>query len=313
MTVWDTFFMMLMVIPVSKMISSIFMKLIARMGTIDEEKYAAMGMGTIMAVAAVAGMGKNKSGLLSRAGTAGMAGGSMLAGTSSGGYSGGGGSGGSGGISGEDPAVPSSATMDFLGVDSSPDTGAGATIGTGAGAAPGVGAGAFTESAYGAGGGAGVGDIGGGTGRATEAITPLGGSSLDDISQKAGDVANQAGTYGAYSGAVSPVAAPVVAAAMNLTTRVIAGPASAGYQVAQNMRSGFQGYREAGMGRADALSRSAMDLTGASSTSEASARILGSVLGSAFGGGGARAGANALGTTTRLVNDGSAWVRDKIM
>jgi hypothetical protein len=30
-------FMMLMVIPVSKMISSIFMKLIARMGTIDEE------------------------------------------------------------------------------------------------------------------------------------------------------------------------------------------------------------------------------------------------------------------------------------
>lgn len=309
MTVWDTFFMMLMVIPVSKMISSIFMKLIARMGTIDEEKYAAMGMGTIMAIAAVAGMGKNKAGLLRRAGTAGLAGGSMLAGTSSGGYSGDGGSGGSGGISGEDPAAPSSATMDFLGVDSSPDTGAGATIGTGSGAVPGVGAGAFTESTY----GAGVGDIGGGTGRATEAITPLGGSPLDDISQRAGDIANRAGTYGAYSGAVSPVAAPVVAAAMNLTTRVIAGPASAGYQVAQNMRSGFQGYREAGMGRADALSRSAMDLTGANSTSEASARILGSVLGSAFGGGGARAGANALGTTTRLVSDGSAWVRDKIM
>jgi hypothetical protein len=205
--------------------------------------------------------------------------------------------------------------MDFLGVDSSPDTGA--TVVAGTGATLGVGTGAFTESAYGAGtgvgGGSGVGDIGGRTGRATEAITPLGGSPLDDISQKAGDIANQAGTYGAYSGAVSPVAAPVVAAAMNLTTRVIAGPASAGYQVAQNMRSGFRGYREAGMGRADALSRAAMDLTGASSTSEASARILGSVLGSAFGGGGARAGANALGTTTRLINDGSAWVRDKIV
>lgn len=46
-TVWQTFFMLLTVIPVSKMLSSIFMKLVARVGTVDEDKWAMIGLGAI--------------------------------------------------------------------------------------------------------------------------------------------------------------------------------------------------------------------------------------------------------------------------
>ncbi len=46
-TVWETFFMLLAVIPVSKMMSSIFMKLVARVGTVDEDKWAMIGLGAI--------------------------------------------------------------------------------------------------------------------------------------------------------------------------------------------------------------------------------------------------------------------------
>ncbi|MBM7854959.1 hypothetical protein JOC37_001339 [Desulfohalotomaculum tongense] len=46
-TVWETFFMLLTVIPVSKMLSSIFMKLVARVGTVDEDKWAMIGLGAI--------------------------------------------------------------------------------------------------------------------------------------------------------------------------------------------------------------------------------------------------------------------------
>lgn len=46
-TVWDTFFMILTVLPVSKMFSSIFMKMVARVGTVDQEKWAAVGLGAL--------------------------------------------------------------------------------------------------------------------------------------------------------------------------------------------------------------------------------------------------------------------------
>lgn len=46
-TVWQTFFMLLTVIPVSKMLSSIFMNLVTRVGTVDEDKWAMIGLGAI--------------------------------------------------------------------------------------------------------------------------------------------------------------------------------------------------------------------------------------------------------------------------
>lgn len=46
-TVFDTFFMMVAVIPVSKMLSSIFMKMAVRAGTVNQEKWAAIGLGTL--------------------------------------------------------------------------------------------------------------------------------------------------------------------------------------------------------------------------------------------------------------------------
>ncbi len=302
MTVWDTFFMMLMVIPVSKMLSSIFMKLIARIGTIDEEKYAAMGMGTILAIAAIAGVGKNKVGLLGRG-----------QGATGGGPSSGAGMAGLGESSGAGPAGPSSATMDFLGMD------AGGEMGTGA--SPG-GAGVYSES-YGAETGATAGfDTGAGTGADLGAgadlgvgghVPPIGEAPLGGISQKAGDIGDKAAVYGAYTGAIAPVAAPVVAGIMAFTTRAMVGPSVAAHQVTKNLKESYSGYRGDGMGRGDAIARSAMDLTGARSPSEASARILGSVLGSSFGSGGSRVSSNALGSATRFVNDKSAWIKDKIL
>lgn len=310
MTVWDTFFMMLMVIPVSKMLSSIFMKLIARVGTIDEEKYAAMGMGTILTVAAIAGVGKNKMGRLGGRGAA-------AAGGSGDGGGGGGGSPSSGACmaglgeaSGAGPAGPSSAAMDFLGMDAGEGSGTSGEMG--AGASPG-GAGAYAES-YGAEGATAGCDMGAGAGADLGAgVPPIGEAPLGDISQRAGDIGDRASVYGAYTGALAPVAAPVVAGIMAFTTRAMVGPAVAGHQVTKSLKESYRGNREGGMGRADAISRSAMDLTGAGSPSEASARILGGVLGASLGSGGSRFSSNALGGATKFVNNKSAWIKDKIM
>ncbi|OPX93881.1 MAG: hypothetical protein A4E53_00167 [Pelotomaculum sp. PtaB.Bin104] len=46
-TVWDTFFMMLTVIPVSKMFNMIFMKMLVRVGTVNQEKWSAIGLGAL--------------------------------------------------------------------------------------------------------------------------------------------------------------------------------------------------------------------------------------------------------------------------
>lgn len=47
LTAWEVFFMLLAVIPVSKMLSSIFMNLVTRVGTVDEDKWAMIGLGAI--------------------------------------------------------------------------------------------------------------------------------------------------------------------------------------------------------------------------------------------------------------------------
>lgn len=47
LTVWEIFFMLLTVIPVARMLYTIFMKLIVRIGTVDEEKWGAIGLGAL--------------------------------------------------------------------------------------------------------------------------------------------------------------------------------------------------------------------------------------------------------------------------
>lgn len=46
-TVFETFFMMVAVIPMSKMLSTIFMKMAVRAGTVDQDKWAVIGLGAI--------------------------------------------------------------------------------------------------------------------------------------------------------------------------------------------------------------------------------------------------------------------------
>ena len=53
-TVWEVFFLLLTIIPVGKMMSSIFMSMIARVGTVDEEKVAGIGLGALAGAAGVA-------------------------------------------------------------------------------------------------------------------------------------------------------------------------------------------------------------------------------------------------------------------
>ena len=249
---------MLMVIPISKMLSSIFMKLIARVGTIDEEKYAMMGLGTIMTVAAVAGrMGKGGAALRRSMSGGKNKGSDESGGTGSSGDGSGGGDSGGGGSG--------SATTDFLG--------------------------------------------GGEKATSAKRTEP---TPLDNIADRAGEKANRMGSYGAYAGAFSPVAGPAVAGMMNLATKAVAGPVVAGSQVISGMRKGFKEHRSEGASYKNALSQSAMTLTGASSTSEASAKILGGVLGSALGSGGAKAGSHILGKPVQLANSGSQWLRNKV-
>ncbi|MEW6697306.1 MAG: hypothetical protein AB1341_08160 [Bacillota bacterium] len=90
-TVWETFFMLLTVIPVSKMLSSIFMKLVARVGTVDEDKWAMIGLGAIgatiglMRKGGTTALGKGGFGGFSGASDGGGSGGSRGSG---GGYTG---------------------------------------------------------------------------------------------------------------------------------------------------------------------------------------------------------------------------------
>lgn len=57
MTMWDTFFMILTVIPASKFLRDIFMKLVARVGGVNEEALAGKGMALLGIGAALAGGG----------------------------------------------------------------------------------------------------------------------------------------------------------------------------------------------------------------------------------------------------------------
>lgn len=243
--------MLLMVIPISRMLSSIFMKFIARVGTVNEEKWAAMGMGSILTIAAAAsGAFRKRGGFPGRGGGGGNGGGEGSRLNEAGGPGGG----------------PSSVAMDALGISGSPGDPGGAGSG---------------------------------------GISPIGGAKkapLDNILKGAGDASSKAALGGAGVGALSPVAGPAVAGAMALATKALAGPVATAHGIRKELRSRAGKNQETGMGRHDALVRAAMDITGASSRSEANARIIGSVLGSPFGATGAKFGSARLGNAVSWVN-----------
>ena len=62
----DVFFMLMVIIPVSKMMHNIFMKLIQRIGTVDEEKWAALGMAGLGSLAGLAALGKTTAGAVGK-------------------------------------------------------------------------------------------------------------------------------------------------------------------------------------------------------------------------------------------------------
>ncbi|MCR4443261.1 MAG: pilin [Peptococcaceae bacterium] len=62
MRTWDVLFMLMVIIPVSKMMHNVFMKLIQRIGTVDEEKWAAAGATGLAGLAGLVVMGKTAAG-----------------------------------------------------------------------------------------------------------------------------------------------------------------------------------------------------------------------------------------------------------
>lgn len=63
---WDIFFMLLVIIPTSKMMHSIFMRLIQRIGTVDEERWAAIGSGALGTITGMMAVGSIASGAVAR-------------------------------------------------------------------------------------------------------------------------------------------------------------------------------------------------------------------------------------------------------
>lgn len=63
-TLWQLFFVLIAIIPVSKMFSTIFMSFLARIGTVDEDAWAARGLGIMGGVVA---LGKASAGALKNA------------------------------------------------------------------------------------------------------------------------------------------------------------------------------------------------------------------------------------------------------
>ena len=224
-TVWQVFFMLLTIIPASKMLSSIFMKLIARVGTVDEEKWAAIGLGSLGGLMGMYAMGKMASQSFGK----------------------------------RFPNIESTVPM-----PEGPGT-------TGPGS-PDINAG-----------GSGIGDIISGA-------------------QGAGGFAAKAGFgMGSLASVATPEVAPAVGGIMGAAARTVAMPAAVAYGIGKTMYQGVRGRED--MSVMDAMGATARKMTGAQSTSEATARLLGTVLGSPLGAWGAEKSGNMFGAVTRWAND----------
>lgn len=301
---WDTFFMMLTVIPVSKMMSSIFMKLVARVGTVDEERLALGGMASMMAIGATASRvigGKGKataSGIAKQYGSGSSGGGDGLGAAASGAVAG-------GGVGGPTGGYGSQAANDFMGVG---NTQAGAELGVG-GASPSGGdyGGRDYHDLSGSEGGAEryrSSDAGGNGGNSgpIDALPKRVEPQLDNIMVQSGETGNKWAKGSAMLGAISPVAGPAVAAALGVTAKMTAGAASTVKNVGHQLYKGTKAAQQQGDGFGKALGKSAMNLTGTGNPIEATTRILGTVLGSPLGSSASKWTSNTAGNTVQWVN-----------
>lgn len=262
-TVWDTVFMMITVIPVSKMFSSIFMKMVARVGTVDQEKWAAIGLGALGAT----------YGLMKKSGMLGGIPGGQAGVTGTGG--GGGGTGGGGGCAGDGPlgGDPGTGVMS-LGINNqgmgpsghySSELGmsgnAAANAFTGYGEPAGyketpsgliVPSGAYNEyssyragesgnqtSSESSGSGTGVGEVHGGLNE-KDAIPERGNRKLEDIIDIASRAGNKVAKGAAFAGMASsfaaPEVAPVVAGVFGASGKAVAGLSSTAYHIGQEIK-----------------------------------------------------------------------------
>lgn len=94
-TFWQLFFVLMTIIPVSKMLSMVFMSIVARLGTVDEHSEAAKGLGVLGMLGGIAMLGKagatalGGGGIVGGASNAGAGGINTHSGVSAGGPSGG--------------------------------------------------------------------------------------------------------------------------------------------------------------------------------------------------------------------------------
>lgn len=215
-TVWETFFMLLTVIPVSKMLSSIFMKLVARVGTVDEDKWAMIGLGAIGATVGL--MRKGGPAALGKGGFGGFANPQNKSF----------GSGSGGGYSGPPGSTQPSVQPGSVGVNSSQSSNI-----------PGVSLTSFPPSS---GGSSSNGSSANTTvnqtdsqSAHTEGIPEVGQRSLSDILSISGQAGSKAAGVMAKVGAASafavPEVAPVTAGIYAATTKGIAGSSSAAYHL----------------------------------------------------------------------------------
>lgn len=312
-TLLEMFFMLLAVIPISKMLSQIFMSLLARIGTVDEEKWAAIGMGAWGGLTGMIVMGRAAIGAIKGApggalpqgratafppggagpGSAGPQGGVSAAGVGSLGPQGGTGMPG-GGFSPVATTFPASRAGGF---PSGSAGGFGAGTPPGAASAPGLPGGPFSPvpSGY--------------------AVTPTGlavpaGSVseggpaeqfhvLEDAIERGGARGDYAAGVGSVAGYISsfgaPALSPALAAMIGAASKMTAGSIATTYNIGKDLvkqarAKGWEGV---------------ISYTGARGKAEASMKILGSVALSPLGARASRGGANTFGNLGRRIDN--AW------
>ena len=309
-TLLEMFFMLLAVIPISKMLSQIFMSLLARIGTVDEEKWAAIGMGAwggltgmiVMGRAAIGAIKGTPGGALSQGratafppggagpGSAGPQGGIGAAGVGSLGPQGGAIPG--GGFSPAATTIPASRAGGF-----SPGSAGGPGAATAPGAAYASGLPGSPSSPVPSGyaitpGGLAVpaGSVSAGGPVEQQPV-------LEDAIERGGvrgDYAAGAGSIVGYvSGFGAPALSPALAAVVGATSKMTTGSIATTYNIGKDLvkqarAKGWEGV---------------ISYAGARGKAEASMKILGSVALSPLGARASRGGANTFGNLGRRIDN----------
>lgn len=249
-TVWEIFFMLLTVIPVSKMFATIFMKMVVRVGTVNQERWALFGLGALGMTYSM----MRRGGMLKAA--PGLSGGSSsgvsgLSGGPGGGNSGsgpgnaptpGGSNGPSGGVPGSgginmgaanlNNAVPNSNPGGYRQTPSGLYVPPGAYSGSGA-----TNAGNSRSGFYASGTGAGM-NTGQNNGQGN--IPERGKRNLEDIINIAHNTGSKVGKASAVGGIassiVAPEAAPVMAAMYGAAGKAVGGMSSTAYNISREIK-----------------------------------------------------------------------------